>query len=154
MKIFGLLLLGISLLGLLAYIVMAVLSQKEPDNLGMLDGVLRPCPDSPNCVCSEKHTADNQQHYIEPMAADIAAWKRLPALLKQQGAHIEQQHDDYIHATFSTAIFRYVDDVEFRFDATEGLIYMRSASRIGRSDFGVNRQRMIVLQQAFTANKP
>jgi uncharacterized protein (DUF1499 family) len=53
-----------------------------------------------------------------------------------------------MHITFSTAVFHYVDDVEVRFDKENNLIHLRSASRIGRSDFGVNRKRIERIKKA------
>ncbi|MDX8387889.1 MAG: DUF1499 domain-containing protein, partial [Ghiorsea sp.] len=61
---------------------------------------------------------------------------------------IETEQSNYIHATFSTSIFRYVDDVELRFDANTGVTHIRSASRMGRSDFGANRKRIEAIQEA------
>jgi uncharacterized protein (DUF1499 family) len=57
--------------------------------------------------------------------------------------------DRYIHAEFTSALFRFVDDVEFQIDAESGLIHFRSASRVGRSDLGVNRKRMESIRMAF-----
>ena len=57
----------------------------------------------------------------------------------------------YLHVEFTSAIFRFVDDVEFLFDAGSGTIHMRSASRAGYSDFGVNRRRMEAIRSQFDA---
>jgi len=141
---------SIILLGLGAYIVMAVQSQRQPDGLGLQDGPLRPCPDSPNCVCSEAHTQGDSQHAIDALQGDAALWQSLAERLSALGGVIRQREGDYMHVTFTTPVFRYVDDVELRFDRTAGLIQIRSASRIGRSDFGVNRQRVERIRQALT----
>ncbi len=132
-------------LGLLAYIVMAVMSQKTPGNLGLGNKVLRPCPDSPNCVCSEAHTNNDKQHYVEPFNTSM---DRIKEVILAQGGVIKTEQKNYIHTTFTTSVFHYVDDVELRYDADTQLVHMRSASRIGRSDFGVNRKRVAAIKQA------
>lgn len=135
-------------LGLVAYIVMAVMSQKMPSNLGLENKALRPCPDFPNCVCSEQHTQQDQLHAIAPIPASKETWLKLQQIILTQGGNIQTQQESYIHATFTTPVFRYVDDVELRYDADASLIHIRSASRIGRSDFGVNRKRVAAIKQA------
>ncbi len=135
-------------LGLVAYIVMAVLSQKMPDNLGLHDGVLRPCPESPNCLCSEAHTQGDDVHYTAPIQGDKAMWDKLQSVIQAQGGEVITDNGDYKHYIFSTPVMHYVDDVELRFDEASHLIHIRSASRIGRKDFGVNQARMDNIKQA------
>ena len=133
--------------GLLAYIVMAMQSQKQPERLGLQEGKLRPCPDSPNCVCSETHSQASLEHAIAAIKANDNTWQQLRRAIMQQGGTIEHDDGHYLHATFTSLIFRYVDDVELRRDVEDGLIHIRSASRIGRSDFGVNRKRAEQMRQ-------
>lgn len=57
--------------------------------------------------------------------------------------------DDYLHVEFTSALLRFVDDVEFRVDVDAGVIHVRSASRVGRYDFGVNRRRVEAIRDAF-----
>jgi len=139
---------GLMLLGLGAYIVMAMQSQRQPDGLGLQDGVLHLCPDSPNCVCSEAHTQGDSQHAVDALQGDAVLWQSLGERLRALGGEVRHREGDYMHVTFTTPVFRYVDDVELRFDRAAGLIQIRSASRIGRSDFGVNRQRVERIRQA------
>ena len=148
MKSLLMIVVGLVLVGFLAYIVMAVLSQKQPDDLGLYDGMLKPCPDSPNCVCSESHSKDDTQHFIQAIAGNDKTWTRFKQVIIELGGDIETDQGEYMHITFSTPIFHYVDDVEARFDRDEGLIHVRSASRIGRSDFGVNRKRIEMIKKA------
>ncbi len=148
MKSLAMIVVGLVLVGFLAYIVMAVLSQKQPDNLGLQNGQLRPCPDSPNCVCSESHSQSDSQHFIEAIKGNKQTWAKLKQIMIEQGGDIQTESSDYMHMTFSTAVFHYVDDVEVRFDKENNLIHIRSASRIGRSDFAVNRKRMESLKKA------
>jgi len=132
---------------LLAYIVMAMQSQKAPARLGLQDGLLHPCPDSPNCVCSEIHSQSSDEHAITAINTDHDSWAELRHSTTVQGGSIQYDDGDYLHATFTSLIFRYVDDVELRRDADKGLIHIRSASRAGRSDFGVNRKRIERIKQ-------
>lgn len=114
------------------------------------DGKLRPCPDSPNCVCSEYPDSD---HSIEPLNflddAD-SAWARLIRILNDQPrTKIVSQTDGYLEARVRTRIIRFEDVVEFRLDRTENLIHLRSASKVGYSDLGVNRRRIETLRRQF-----
>jgi len=148
MKIILISIAAIVAIGFVAYIVMAVMSQKAPNDLGLQNGQLPPCPDTPNCVCSESHTQGDKQHFIEAIPGDKATWDRLKQEVQSQGGVIQKDKNNYIHATFSSSIFRYVDDVELRFDEANKLIHIRSASRMGKSDFGVNRARVENLTQS------
>lgn len=134
-------------LGLIAFAVMAMQSQKAPDKLGLNQGLLRACPESPNCVCSEAHSRHSEQHAISPIKISEKGWAEMKKSITEQGGVIEQEDSDYLHATFTTPLFRFVDDVELRLDEASGLIHIRSASRVGRSDFGVNRKRVNQLKQ-------
>ena len=131
--------------GLIAYIAMAIQSHKRPESLGLKQGLLRICPDSPNCVCSEGHSQNSAQHAIAPIKAGDDTWDALTTIIAQQGGVIQQNDGRYMHATFTTPFFHYVDDVELRFDHAQGLIHLRSASRVGHSDFSVNRNRIRTL---------
>lgn len=112
------------------------------DHPSLQDGKLRPCPGTPNCVCSE---ADSGPFPVEPVSfsgeAD-AAWKRLAKVIRDMGGRIETDDGEYLWSTFTVPVFGFVDDVEFRLDGTAGVIHVRSASRLGFSDLGVNRARV------------
>ena len=145
MKTVLLLIVGLLTIGAVAYVVMAIKSQKTPERLASKQGVahtLAPCPDSPNCVCSEEHTVSSEKHFIAPIQGDNHVFQRLKEVVVQQGGRIYHAQDGYVHATFSTPVFRYVVDVEMRLDAVNSRIHVRSSSRIGRSDFGANRARV------------
>ena len=124
------------------------MSNHETENL--VDGKLRPCPNSPNCVCSE---FQGNEHSIDPLAfSDDAdeAWARLiEVLTNQPRTKIVEQSKDYIEARLRTRILRFEDVVEFRLDRTENLIQVRSASKVGYSDLGVNRRRIETLRRLF-----
>jgi uncharacterized protein (DUF1499 family) len=69
------------------------------------------------------------------------------------GGKIQEEHDGYLWTTFTSRLFRFVDDVEFRMVSTDGIIHVRSASRVGYSDLGVNRRRVEKLRTLFNQKK-
>ena len=119
-------------------------SGSRPQNLGVKDGKLTPCPGSPNCVCS--CYPEDTVHAIEPLsyrshqAAAIAALKQI--IRDTDRAEIIIESPDYIYAEFSSKLMGYVDDIEFYANPAENSIQVRSASRLGKSDLGANRKRI------------
>lgn len=115
----------------------------RPSNLGVKEGRLAPCPGSPNCVSSQSR---DKAHAIDPLlfTGDVAkAHEELERVLfSMKRSLIITETENYIHAEFTSALFRFVDDVEFWFDEKGSLIHVRSASRLGHSDLGVNRKRV------------
>ncbi len=63
-------------------------------------------------------------------------------LVKLPRVKVVSRTADYLHLTFRSLIFQFVDDVEFQIDLDSNLLHFRSASRWGYSDLGVNRRRM------------
>lgn len=112
-------------------------------DLGVNNGHLAACPASPNCVVSQDGDA---KHAIEPISYHVDRDRAQEALVKVLGVvprtEVIEQTDNYIHALSKSRIFKFVDDVEFYFPKDENVIHMRSASRVGDSDLGVNRRRM------------
>ncbi len=110
------------------------------------------CPNKPNCVSS---VATVKCRFAEPIRYSIPmadAKRALLAELKRRPlTKIISETDRSIHATFTTQILRFVDDVEFVFDDQEKLIHFRSKSRVGYYDFGTNRRRMDEFRKAITA---
>jgi len=117
---------------------------------GAINGRLAPCPDSPNCVCSQDQ---DEQHQISPLkytgATAEARQHLLEVLQQQRGCRIVVQENDYLRAEFRSLVFGFVDDVEFLFDPGQNVIQVRSASRIGHSDLGVNRKRIETIRVLF-----
>ena len=126
-----------------------VFSWKRPDNLGVRDGKLTPCKRTPNCVSSQADPAD-AEHYIAPVPFKGAALDAIAAARKaveaMERATVIRHDANYLYAEFRSKLMRYVDDVEFTFDEKAGLLHVRSASRLGRRDFGVNRARVEALR--------
>ncbi len=122
---------------------------KRPTNLGLKDGKLTPCPNKPNCVISQ---TEDKKHFIAPIAYDHSkdeAIKRITVVIKaQKRAKVIEQKENYLRVEFTTAIMKFTDDVEFYFP-DEKIIHVRSASRIGYHDMGLNRKRIEKIRQAF-----
>ena len=116
-------------------------SWKRPDNLGVRDGRLAPCKRSPNCVCSQADPSDGE-HYIAPIRGSLAAAR--DAVRGMPRTTIVEEKPNYLYAEFRSRLLGYVDDVEFFFDGQA--LQVRSCSRLGRRDFGVNRKRVEALR--------
>ncbi|MEX2132317.1 MAG: DUF1499 domain-containing protein [Pseudohongiellaceae bacterium] len=118
---------------------------EPPQNIGNLDGRLVGCPDSPNCVCSFE---DRESHYIAPLQANLDQVESV--LLNLDAANIVKAEPNYLYAEFTSRIMGFVDDVEFLFDPVAGVTHVRSASRLGHSDMGVNRNRIESIRTALS----
>lgn len=143
------LLAGLAAAIVMLFVVLGVMSQSGGAS-GVVEGKLARCPLSPNCACSE--FKDDATHYVEPIAfatspqGDVLAL--LTAAVIDLGGIVRETREDYLAATFTSAVFRFVDDVEMRIDREHGLIHLRSASRVGYGDGGVNRKRGERLKRA------
>jgi uncharacterized protein (DUF1499 family) len=114
----------------------------RPTNLGVTNGRLVACKRSPNCVSSQADPAD-AEHHIAPIAFRGDAVTALRKLMHaMERVTVVREAPDYLHAEFRSKLMGFVDDVEFYYDKAAGLIHVRSASRLGRRDFGVNRKRI------------
>ena len=136
------------------------LSGSPPTGLGVRGGLLKPPSRTPNSVSSQadRHAgSDALVDYarIAPLAGggDVTAtMARLRATIEAMpGARIIEARPDYIYAQFTTRWLKFTDDAEFWASPTEGVIHVRSASRLGRKDFGVNRARIEQLRAALAA---
>jgi uncharacterized protein (DUF1499 family) len=125
-------------------------SGTRPSNLGVINGKLQPCPNSPNCVSSQSADAE---HGIAPLtfvgdpAAAIANLQKI--VLAMPRTKVITSEGNYLYAEFTSALMGYVDDVEFFANPDKGIIEVRSASRVGESDLGVNRQRIEAIRANF-----
>lgn len=124
----------------------------RPLTLGVRDGKLTPCPASPNCVSSRGGDA---LHAVEPLRFTGSPQQAMERLKRVVGgmkrATVVAETGRYLHAEFTSALFRFVDDVEFLLDEQDQVIHVRSASRLGYSDLGVNRKRVEELRRAWNA---
>lgn len=136
------------------------LQGQAPGDLGVKAGRLKPPSETPNRVSSQAsmYPTHPQLAYasIAPFtfASDgLAAMEKLAAILKKTDACIVVTHQvDYLYAQCSTPLLRFTDDVEFWLDRNANLIHVRSASRLGRGDLGVNRKRVERLRAQFQEN--
>jgi len=122
-------------------------SWRRPANLGVTNGRFAPCKRSPNCVCSQADPAD-REHYIAPIAFKGSIAELRKAIEELPLATVIREEGNYLYAEFRTPILRFVDDVEFFF--SENVVHVRSASRLGRRDFGANRKRVEQLRRYLT----
>jgi uncharacterized protein (DUF1499 family) len=138
------LLMALGLLGLIGC------AGERPKNLGAREGILAPCPGSPNCVSSQ---AANERHRIAPLVFSGdpgAAFARLKRVLAgRSDTIIVDDLPDYLRVELRTILF--VDDGEFLLDRTNKVIHVRSASRLGYSDLGKNRSRLEAIRGQFLA---
>ncbi len=127
-------------------------SGARPKDLALRAGRLRPCPDTPNCVSSEPGTPADKQVASFPAPGGKADMTRLRTILEAwPRTAVVSDSGTYLHAESTSLILRFVDDVEFRFDSAASVIHVRSASRLGRSDLGVNRKRVEGLRKKWEA---
>jgi uncharacterized protein (DUF1499 family) len=128
--------------------ILAACAGERPDNLGVRDGRLTECPDSPNCVSSQ---AVDEGHRMAPLVFSddpAPAFARLKQILgRREDTSIIEERAGYLRVEFRTTFF--VDDGEFLLDGERRLIQVRSASRLGYSDLGKNRNRLEEIRQQF-----
>ena len=142
----GILLIALPIVGLYGLSFFA----KPPDQLGVEQGKLSPCPDSPNCVSSQ---ASDSEHRIEPIAFQgtpteaMVEMKRVLASMPR--VTIVEESPTYLRAEAKSLIFRFTDDLELLLDANEKVFHVRSASRVGRSDLGANRKRVEQIRRMY-----
>ena len=141
-----------------------LLSGKQPHNIGVTSERLKPPSKTRNSVSSQANlhtdlmdTALVQYASIEPLPfknnnAANSMQVLLLVLKTMPGVMIVDAKPNYIYAQSTTKVLKFVDDVEFWVNPAKGVIDVRSASRLGREDFGVNRQRIEAIRAAYTAN--
>lgn len=138
-----------------------LLSGKQPNNIGVNNERLKPPSKTRNSVSSQAHlyTDNTQMQYasIEPLPfknnSAAASMQALLTVLKgMSGVTIVDAKADYIYAQSQTKVLKFVDDLEFWVNPAKGVIDVRSASRLGREDFGVNRQRIEAIRAVYMAN--
>lgn len=131
-------------------VMMVGCSGSRPSAIGVSAGRLAACPDSPNCVSSQ---SSDRRHAIDPLRFEGTAEKARERLIGvvsgMKRARIVVAEERYLRAEFTSALFRFVDDTEFLLDDGTKTIHVRSASRVGSSDFGVNRKRVEEIRSRF-----
>jgi len=132
--------------------ILTACSTDQSIKTGATSSRLSPCPKSPNCVSS---LSEDISHQVEPLTYNStlgeARAKLISVIKSMKRSEIVTAESNYLHATFKSFLFRFVDDVEFSFDDDRKIIDVRSASRTGYSDFGVNRKRVEEIRTRFMA---
>ena len=129
---------------------LGMLQGKPPSDIGVRDGKLKALVSTPNCVSSQ---AALQPDHPMRAHADIAPLQlngdaaatlaRIKTIVQSMpGAMVVTDEPGYLYAQFTTRLMKYVDDTEFWFDAKANVVQVRSASRVGKKDFDVNRERV------------
>lgn len=128
---------------------MSLLAGRRPLNLGARDGRLAPPKRSPNCVSSQADPSD-AQHYVAPIAYKAATPQAMAAarraIQSMERSQVVREEPAYLYAECASRLLGFVDDLELLYDEKRGLFHVRSASRLGRRDFGVNRKRVEALR--------
>lgn len=123
----------------------------RPSELGSPQGELLPCPKKPNCVVSL--ASADPDHKVEPLPLQGSAASSIQALANliksEPRTRVVKQSDQYLWVEFESRIMRFVDDVEFYVPEGQTAVQVRSASRLGYSDMGVNRKRVEELRQKY-----
>lgn len=124
---------------------------QRPDNLGVFNGRLAECPTSPNCVSSQTNSPAHRLPPLRFAGNRLEALSKLKQIIAQSfpRAKLVDQSERYLRYEFTSFLFRFVDDVEFLADNEVPQIHFRSASRIGHSDLGANRSRMMKISKEF-----
>lgn len=127
----------------------------RPDDLGLNGGRLLDCPGSPNCVNSQAD--EGQDAHVAPLAFEgepAQAWADALAVAKAlPRCAVVEEREGYAWLEVSSAVLGFVDDLELALDAAASCVHVRSASRVGYSDLGVNRRRVEALRAAFTRRR-
>ena len=118
---------------------------------GIEGGRLAACPNKPNCVCSQD---TDPQHAIEPISVtkDLPIREVAKVISQMPRTKIIEQTSNYLYVTFRSKVFQFLDDVEFFYIPEQGVIHVRSSSRVGYRDFGVNRERVEMIRQELLDN--
>ena len=125
-------------------------SGQRPNNIGVTEGKFASCPNKPNCIISQN---GDDAHSIDPIVYKTSrtqAFKILKKIVKsQKRSVIIEESDNFLYAEFRSRFMGFVDDTQFYFPENESFIHVRSASRLGYSDLGVNRKRIENIRALF-----
>jgi uncharacterized protein (DUF1499 family) len=134
------------------FCIYVVLSNRLPEGLGVKDGLLKSCPTSPNCVSTQAQPED-VTHYVEPIVYSgerkATQLKIESLMLAMSNVRVVDSALGYVHFEVKSKLIGYVDDVEFYLPEADSVIHFRSASRVGHSDLGVNRDRFNQIKKLF-----
>lgn len=124
-------------------LVLTACTGARPHNLGVVNSQLAPCPDTPNCVSSDSL---DESHYVPAFKLEASSelvWSEIKLYIdSQSNMEIVRELKDYLYVESTSTLMRFVDDFELHLREQDGIIAVRSASRYGKSDFGVNKERI------------
>lgn len=130
---------------LVGFFVYVEMNNEMPQDLGVNEGLLLPCPDTPNCISSQADAAD-EEHYAEPIlykgGVKDAQLQVEQFFLAQPDTRVIESQLGYAHIVVDSPLFGFKDDVELYFPEADSVMHIRSASRVGYDDLGVNRERV------------
>lgn len=129
---------------------LGLLQGRPPRDLGVQDGKLKRPSFTPNSVTSQAELWPDHPQRDEARIAPLPisgggteTLARIKAIAEAMpGAKVVESRPDYLYVQFTTRLLKFVDDAEFWFDSKAGVVQVRSSSRVGRKDFGVNRERI------------
>jgi len=143
---------GGSLIAVIILFIVKAIDSKQGEALGLVNQKLSACSSKPNCVSSEIGTPSDKK--VAPFTLNSGQvaqdWKRLQDAILAHGGQLVHIDKQYLAATFTSSLFGFVDDLEARLDTVNNAIQIRSASRVGTSDFGANRTRVELLRQRYS----
>ncbi len=138
---------------MLMYSLLAIISMQSNEASSAQPGRLAACPATPNCVSS---ISTDKKHFIAPVSysgSRTRAWQVLiSTVLSLPRSKLTEQSANYLHFELTSMVFRFTDDVEMMLDPDKNEIQIRSGSRVGYSDFGVNRRRVEKIRKLFQQN--
>jgi uncharacterized protein (DUF1499 family) len=147
MKLIFALTAGLILFMLLYFVYLGIKSHSGSPP-GLVNQRLSSCPDTPNCINSE--FKDDTTHFIDALPYQNKSTDEVIRIvegtIQKTGGHLSEINENYIAATYTSKLFRYVDDFEIRVDSEDKNVHFRSASRVGRSDFGANSKRIDLIK--------
>ena len=138
---------------------LGLLQGSTPTDLGVHQGRLKGLSATNNSVSSQADLYPDHPQHVNANIAPLALQGSGPVTIAKiktivegmDGAKLVPQAPDYVYAQYTTPLMRFVDDVEFWFDPVANVIQVRSASRIGKGDRGVNRKRIEMVREALAA---
>ncbi|MDX2319757.1 MAG: DUF1499 domain-containing protein [Moritella sp.] len=149
---FSLRILSRSTLVLTCSVLIMACSGSRPDNLGIVKSTLSACPESPNCVSSDSLDDSHYTPAFKLEAPSNVVWQEVKLYLQaQHNMEIITETSNYLYLESTSTFMRFVDDFELHLRQQDGIIAVRSASRLGKSDFGVNKQRVDDLYKELNA---
>lgn len=151
-----LIVLGLAVLGVVGAGQAALFQGSTPTDLGVNSGKLKPPSETDNSVSSQASLYPDHPRHVAAQIAPIAfrgdgaaTLARIDAIVRtMDGATVVKRDAEYLYVRFTTPLLKFVDDAEFWVDPVAQVVQVRSASRIGEGDMGVNRERIETVRAA------